>query len=421
LKPRIDETQGDDADEPESTRTDTTQLFYRWILKQPAEEFQDELSAVSQLSGPEVETALHGADATRWRQTPDGRVSILTATVPVPVGTAIAGAVAVEETGNGILLLQNRALATLISASVSAFGVVFAVLLAFASRLSVRVRRLRDAADSAIGPDGRVRDVAIGGDAGDELGDLSRSFRRMLDRLAQYNRYLESMAGKLSHELRTPVSVVRSSLENLEQARDESERQTYILRARDGIERLGNLLSRMSEATRLEQALQTEQRADFDLETVVRGCVDGYRGVDRAREIELAIHKLRPDQTVTVNGAPELIAQALDKLVSNARDFAIAGTPIIVRLDADGQHATLSVLNTGPHLPDDMPGRLFDSMVSLRSERDGQPHLGLGLYIVRLIAEFHRGSVRAANRGDVDGAVFSITLPLATGVMIRHN
>jgi dedicated sortase system histidine kinase len=412
LKPRIDEAPGDDSDAPESARVATTHLFYRWVLQQPAEEFQDELSAVSQLSGPEVDTALHGADATRWRQTPDGRVSILTATVPVAVGDAVVGAVAVEETGNGILLLQNRALESLISASVMAFGVVFVVLLAFASRLSTRVRRLRDATDAAIGPDGRVRDVAIGADAGDEIGDLARSFRNMLERLAQYNRYLESMAGKLSHELRTPVSVVRSSLDNLEQARDDVERHTYVQRARAGIERLGNLLARMSEATQLEQALQTEQRVDFDLEAVVRGCVDGYRGVEPAREFELAVHKLHPDQALIVHGAPELIAQALDKLASNARDFATAGTPIIVRLDSDDRHATLSVLNAGPPLPGEMPERLFDSMVSLRKERDDQPHLGLGLYIVRLIAEFHRGGVRAANRGDVDGAVFSMTLPL---------
>ena len=387
--------------------------LYRLVLTQPAEEFQDDLSAASQLDAPAVVSALRGQDAARWRQTPDRRASILTAAAPVRAKGVVVGAVAVEETSNGILILQNSALETLINLSTLTLSLVVIVLLLVATGLSVRVRRLRDATEAAIGADGRVRDVTISVGARDELGDLARSFQGMLERLAQYNRYLETMAGKLSHELRTPITVVRSSLENLEGATSEPERQVFTQRAREGVERLSGLLARMSEATRLEQTLQSETRSRFDLAQVVTGCIEGYRYAHPEQRFELTVQRHSPEQSLTIYGAPDLIAQLLDKLVANARDFCVAESTIQLRLDADSTQLMLSVANSGPLLPEAMAGQLFDSMVSVRDTRSDEPHLGLGLYIVRLIAEFHGGCALATNRADGSGVVFSVTFPLS--------
>lgn len=414
LKPRVEDayTSIDAAARDSPLGGESSHLLFRWLLRQPAEEFQDDLSAASHLSGTEVAAALRGEDGTRWRQTPDGRVGIVTAATPIRIDGAVVGAVAVEETGNGILLLQNRALETMIADVAIVFSFVFGVLLAYAGWLSARVRRLRDGAESAIAPDGRVRDIKIASDARDELGDLSRSFAQMLERLAQYNRYLEGMAGRLSHELRTPVSVVRSSLDNLETARDDFERQMCLRHAREGIARLADLLARMSEATRLEQTLQREQRVAFDPEEVVAGCVAGYRIAHPTENFGLTVRKTEPELKVTLHGAPELIAQLLDKLVTNALDFHEAGSAIDVQLELAPRTVIVRVANRGSQLPAEMGERLFDSMVSVRAQRDAQPHLGLGLYIVRLIAEFHRGRVKAENRPDGSGVVFSVELPV---------
>lgn len=411
LKARVDEN----AEPAETAPTDggLIHALYRLVLVQPADEFQDDLSAASQLDAPDVVNALAGRDATRWRQSPDRRASILTAAVPVRAKGAVVGAVAAEETSNGILILQNRALETLINLSTLTLGLAAVVLLLVATNLSLRVRRLRDATEAAIGSDGKVRDVTITLDARDELGDLARSFKGMLERLAQYNRYLETMAGKLSHELRTPITVVRSSLENLETAASDDERQVFAQRARAGIERLSGLLARMSEATRLEQTLQTETRVRFDLAQVVAGCVEGYRCAQPTQPIELIVQPLISGQLLMISGAPDLIAQLLDKLVANARDFSAPSSSIQIRLTSDSTQATLSVANAGPPLPEAMAGQLFDSMVSVRAARSEEPHLGLGLYIVRLIAEFHGGRAQAANRLDVAGVVVSVTLPLS--------
>ena len=248
-----------------------------------------------------------------------------------------------------------------------------------------------------------------GSRAGDEIGDLSRSFSSVLARLAQYAGYRENMASRLSHELRTPLAVVRSSLDNLRLQPLPGEGRVYIDRAQGGLQRLADILTRMSEATRLEQSLHDVERERVDLPALVSGCVDGYRLAYPDRPFALAV----PAEPLAIDGAPDLIAQMLDKLVANAHEFAPPGTPVTIRLARAGDGARLEVENEGPPLPEGMRDRLFDSMVSVRPESGGDvPHLGLGLYIVRLIAEFHGGAAHADDRPDGKAVVVTVTLPL---------
>ena len=393
--------------------TGLVRIFYQAILKQPAEEFRDDLSNASQLTGEEIKSALKGIPATQWRLTPDSRVNILTAAYPVKEGDKIIGTVAIEETSNSILILQNRAFQILINLSIIAFIIATFTLLLFASRLSFRITRLRDDADNAISDDGRVISTEIVRQSRDEIGDLADSISDMLNRLAQYNKYLETMASKLAHELRTPITVVKSSLENLESSLLDDETQTYIQRAKEGIDRLGRILTRMSEATRLEQTLQEEKMILFNLEDLLASCVGGYQSANPEHSFTFSVINQSEYSQVMIKGAPDLIAQLLDKLVSNARDFALPGSVIEIGLNVSETNAKLTVSNEGPELPGNIQTNLFDSMVSAREKRDNEPHLGLGLYIVRLITEFHGGSVSAMNRTQPKGVTFQVTLPLS--------
>src|SRR6185369_8080709 len=176
-----------------------------------------------------------------------------------------------------------------------------AILLVFASRLATRIRRLHAQAESAIDAQGRVRGTVTPSPARDEIGDLSRTMSAVLGRLRDYNAYLESMAGRLSHELRTPVAVVRSSLDNLKQQPLPQDARIYVERAGEGVERLARLISRLSEATRLERMLESAERERFDLAAVVTGCVDGYRQAYPQRRFEFS----RPETAVMVEGVPD--------------------------------------------------------------------------------------------------------------------
>jgi two-component system sensor histidine kinase ChvG len=375
-----------------------------WLLAPPTEEFDDAIAQDALAAGREIAGALQGAAGTRTRNTRDGRAVVVSAAHPIWVGDQVHGAVVVEETTNRIASLRSQALERLLVATLVVFALVAAMLLWFATRISNRIRRLSDEAEAAIDARGRVTRLATASDAADEIGDLSRSFTTVLGRLARYNAYLEALASRLSHELRTPVAVVRSSLENLHAARNPEEARVYVARAEEGLGRLSTILSRMTEASRLEQSLSAAQRETFDAAAVVRGCVEGYRLAYAPKTFELSV----PAEQVLASGSADLLAQMLDKLVENAVDFAAAGSPIHISLGSD---ARLRVENQGAPLPDAIRDSLFDSMVSLRNERSsGTPHLGLGLYIARLIAEFHGGALRAENLPDGDGVAFEMIL-----------
>ena len=110
----------------------------------------------------------------------------------------------------------------------------------------------------------------------------------------------------------------------------------------------------------------------------------------------------------------DLAAQLLDKLVANAVDFSSPGQAVRISLSVENGVAELGVENQGPPLPEEMRGKLFESMVSVRGERaregqSGEPHLGLGLYVARLIAEFHGGTIAARNLASGGGVAVSAT------------
>src|SRR4029077_11662011 len=208
-----------------------------------------------------------------------------------------------------------------------------------------------------------------------------------------YTSYLRTLAGKLAHEIRTPLTIVRSSLDNLESEQVPDSARAYLTRARQGSDRLNAILIAMGAATRVEEAIGSAERVRFDLLAVLESAVAAYRGAFPGRSFRAEL----PVEPVTLTGAPDLIVQMLDKLVENAVDFSPAGALITVRLGADPQAAVIEVDNPGPPLPELLGGRLFESLWQSRAGTDSQPHFGLGLYIVRLIAEFHGGEALAAN------------------------
>ncbi len=106
------------------------------------------------------------------------------------------------------------------------------------------------------------------------------------------------------------------------------------------------------------------------------------------------------------------MVQLLDKLIENAVDFCPPKGTITIRLERVQACYSLKVANDGPLIPEALMGRLFESLFEQRQGGDDRPHFGLGLYIVRLVAEFHGGGAVAANRDDGSGVVFTITLPL---------
>jgi dedicated sortase system histidine kinase len=382
--------------------------IYYQILTKPSNDFIDELYVGSRLEGAHLSSALGGVAQTQFRTINEDQTRILEAAYPIYADGEIMGAVVVDQNMNGLRTFRNQAMETLFNTILgvmllAAFGLFF-----FASRISTRIRALRNQAENIIDDNGRLKNTIIATTSSDEIGDLSRSFYNMVERLGQYTSYLENMSSRLSHELRTPVTVVRSSLENLGMVSQDKESAVYIQRAEEGISRLNLILTNMSEATRLEQMLQTSEKEKIDLVKVLAGCVEGYRLAYPDAVIDADL-----EGCVMINGVPEYIAQLMDKLIANAVEFSYDKKPITVFCRAIKDRAVVRVTNYGPYLPEEMKGRLFDSMISVRpQEKQREPHLGMGLHIARLVAEFHQGQIRADNIKEYEGVAVTLVIPM---------
>lgn len=385
--------------------------IYRLLLAPPLVDASQYAWDLPKLNTDAVWQAQSGIESSVWRPSNNERTVIVAAAVPLRWQGATRGALVMEQSSDALLVIANQAVAKLMATSLIAVLVASFVLFGFASVLSFRIRRLRNATERALRADGRLDPKLPHLHAVDEIGDLSRSFARLLDEVGGYNDYLRTLASKLSHELNTPLAIVRSSLDNLDHEPLPPEARVYADRARAGADRLWGILRTMSEASRMEKAIKAADAEDFDLTGVVRGCAESYRGIAGNRQL----HLMLPESPIRFHGAPELIAQALDKLFDNAKGFTPEGGWIRIKLMLDAEGVEIAVANSGPPLPEKMQERLFDSLVSMRDAGSlraaGEvPHLGLGLYIVRLIAEAHDGSALAYNLAGDAGVEFRLRI-----------
>jgi signal transduction histidine kinase len=322
----------------------------------------------------------------------------------------VIGNLTATETALRWTKLRDRALTEMLNFTLITSAIAVIAMFAFAAWLAVRLSRLRRASESALTHEGLVTTFPETG-APDELGDVARGFSTLLGRLNEYTGYLRTLAGKLAHEIRTPLTIVRSSLDNLESEKEvPASARIYLERARQGSERLNAILLAMGAATRVEEAISNAERSRFDLIPLMVSAADSYRIAFPERRFATEL----PQETLIIDGAPDLIMQMLDKLIDNAVDFSPPGGTITLRLRSDSHLAVVEVDNPGPPIAPEAQGRLFESLWQSRHEGGGdsvsRPHFGLGLYIVRLIAEFHGGSASAESLPGDTGARFTVRI-----------
>jgi two-component system sensor histidine kinase ChvG len=317
-----------------------------------------------------------------------------------------------EQSADSLSNLTNSAFNRLIAYSFLVSTIAALCLVIYATWLSLRIRTLSTAAAHAISDSGKLSENFPVSDSTDEIGELSRSYAQLLARLREYTNYLRTLSSKLSHELRTPLAIVKSSLDNLEHEKLGSKARTYADRAREGASRLSNILNSMSAASRVEQAISAAELERIPCDEMLASLKEAYTDVYPHVTFKLNIRGKK--QHLSMHAAGELLVQLFDKLVDNAADFCPQDGLIELGLYHQGEDIIFTVRNEGPPLPSHMHGQLFDSMVSIRDQStpDNRGHnLGLGLYIVRLIADFHRGEVQGYNVPDDSGVIFEVRLP----------
>ncbi len=398
--------------EPQAQRPWWQNWLYR-LLSGPLGQVEAHPSQRWRLHSSAVQQAARGRPAVEWLLEPESGHLATLAALPLEWQGEVVGVLVSLQDNNRLLSLAAQALRQLLLVSAAVFLLAVLILLVYASLLTRRVRALKKAVDEAWHEQHGLKADFRPSKARDELGELSRAYAEMLSSLSQHTRYLRSLADKLSHELKTPLAVVRSSLENLEQETGPAGAE-YLRRARGGLARLQRILQAMTEANRLEQSIQQEAAGPVELSALLREYLQLAAGTCGHCRVEG-----RLEDGLYVEGSAELLIQMLDKLLDNACSHCPPEGRILLTLQRQGEHIVMSVENDGPPLPADTPPeRLFDSMVSIRGHSSGgeSPHLGLGLYIVQLVARFHQAEVRAENRSDGTGVRFSVYFPAKRSV-----
>ncbi len=357
-----------------------------------------------------IESALAG-DPLALRLRVDDLETIVAGHPIISEGDAVIGAVVVEQNIDDIQIFQRQAIDNLALVSVASFIAVLFCLVLFAGRLTWRIRSLRREVTSAIDEYGRLQTSSLttGMTSGDEIGDLARGVSNMLARLEQHTDFLQKMPRTLRHEINNPLNTLITSLDQLAQEDDEVRRSRYLDSARRGVLRIGAIVQNLADAANLEESLASEDMEVIDIRALLEAYVANCRTTHEGQQFDF---RSSPGP-IHANVADYRIEQLLDKLIDNAVDFHRSNTPIRVQLDARRDWLQITVANRGPMLPADATGSLFESMVSRRA-RENKLHFGLGLYVVRVIAEQHRGTVWATNLDDGSGVAFMVRLPLAS-------
>tara|TARA_X000000950_G_scaffold41493_1_gene45407 strand:+ start:7634 stop:9832 length:2199 start_codon:yes stop_codon:yes gene_type:complete len=407
-----------DIDAPVSSGllTELSQVFeamrpwiHELVMREPIEAGGDQETEGMTPSERALRVSLTG-EPIALRNPLSENAEIILAAHPIVSDESVIGTVIVEQNIDDILRFQRSAMEQVLALSVLSLLAIFTALLAFAGRLAWRIRNLRREASAAIDARGRLKKARLSNEmeAGDEIGDLARSVSGMLEKLKQHNAFLESMPRTLRHEINNPLNTLSTSLQNLAQEHPQIDQSKYLDSAQRGVHRIGSIVQNLADAANLEESLEAEELEPIDLNELLssyvancsfsqRGVQFKYRGTPSSAYAEVSDFR---------------IEQMMDKVIDNAVDFHRTHTPIRVQLDRLDDFLQISVANRGPVLAPELLKTIFDSMVSHRGQQN-RLHFGLGLHVVRIIAEHHGGSVDARNLEDGSGVAFLIQLPAA--------
>ena len=249
----------------------------------------------------------------------------------------------------------------------------------------------------------------------DELGRLARTFNDLLDRLNQSFERQRRFISDASHELRTPISILRGeaevALSQPERSSEEYRESLAVLQQE--AERLGSIVEDLFTLTRADAGEYRLTRSDFYLDELAADCVRATRALAQAKNIALAAAEAPREMPVRAD--EELLRRMILNLLDNAIKYTPEGGKVFVACSVVPDGYDLSVTDSGPGIPADLHSRIFERFFRVdrarsRNARDGGA--GLGLSIARWIAEAHDGRIDLV-RSDATGSVFNVHLPAA--------
>ncbi|NND49819.1 MAG: HAMP domain-containing protein [Rhizobiales bacterium] len=361
----------------------------------------------------EVAAALTGASTSIVRVNEKGELIIFVA-VPVQRFRAVLGALVLSTQGGDIDGIISAERWAIFRVFLVAAGVTVLLSLLLASTIGEPVRRLAAAAERVRkGVDSR-QEIPDFTARRDEIGHLSGALRDMTKALYDRMDAIERFAADVAHELKNPLTSLRSATETLPVARTDADRQRLIEIVQADVRRLDRLISDISAASRLDAELSRQETGPVDLKQLLLAVVAVADSAASGVKVVLEVNGT--DGDFAVNGHDLRLGQVAHNLIDNAVSFSPADSTVRVSLSRHGGFVKFSVDDGGPGISPDVQERIFERFYTDRPgiEAFGQ-NSGLGLSIAKQIVEAHDGIITASNRlgenGSIAGACFEVTLP----------
>ena len=358
---------------------------------------------------PDAKAAMVGSiSATAWRHK-NGSI-VLTAAAPIQKIKQVLGVAVLVRDGTELENKIAEIRVDVFRVFLGSLGITVMLSIYLSGLIGRPLKKLALAAEDVRVGKGQQIDIPDMSDRGDEIGELSLVLRDMTQALRDRMDTIERFAADVSHEIKNPLTSLRSAVETASRVKDDESRKKLMDIIHHDVQRLDRLISDISSASRLDAELSREEMSDIDLSDILYHLRDAYKKpMERAEQSEDPendkIIVTIPDHTNTiVRGNEDRLNQVFGNLISNALSFSPEHGTVRIHVKNIKDNIIISVEDDGPGIPESKIETIFDRFYTERPDHeDYGSHSGLGLSISKQIVDAHGGHLWAENLLDQDG------------------
>ena len=365
---------------------------------------------------PEVISALQGSSVKTVKRRETGE-RLLTVAVPIQKYKRVLGVLLLSVKDEKVNAAFSSYQKELVIAVVIALVITSALSLYLSRSITQPILSLASAAEKIKNDRSGRSEIPEASKRDDELGDLSKALVEMTNNLWQRFDAIEKFAADVSHEIKNPLTSIRSAVETATKIRDSGKRDQLLALILDDVNRLDRLITDISDSSRLDAELSRERFEVIDIKSLLLAFHELRKFQKRLEQKRLTINIKKDEKQLLIFGHENRIVQVFDNIVDNAVTFTPLNSNIDITVRSDTTKVKIIVDDEGPGIPENKLDAIFERFYSERppSEKFGL-HSGLGLSICKQIIEAHNGKISVKNRtdyqNDITGAQFIITLPI---------
>ena len=369
---------------------------------------------------PEVQSAIEGNIAlAAWSFQ---NSFVLTATAPVTENGSSKGAVMIIMRGDHIAMAIDEVRSDIIQAFIIVIILTFILSVYLSSFIAIPLKKLGRAAEDIRRGKRNLTDLPDMSQRKDEIGELSTILRQMTVALDTRIDAIQNFAADVSHEIKNPITSIRSAIETALVVEDKQQREGLLKIMEQDVHRLDRLISDISRHSRLDSELARDNYQVIDLKLLLNEIADMWRnpierqglGEDAHKQGYNIIQVSLPEEDCFILGKGDSLGQVFQNLISNALSFHSENSPILLSAFLENDKILVCIEDRGPGIPESQLNKIFERFYSDRpANHDVAKNSGLGLSIAKQIVESHEGKISAENitEGDqIIGARFTVTL-----------